>query len=176
MATRLIHGICMYHGQWLPGDERGWRSRDHKVHSSGDYRHPPPAGEHDGLRTWTERAMRGKPIRLRKCEYPMLGMAFVYKLHALGGRVRCLECGPTHVHVLYDSNGADAKSELAKAKQFASLKLTTRAGRIWARDASVDQVRNVQHARRLWVYILKHAQKEGAWTWRYDRDEIVKPA
>ena len=35
------------YGTWLPGDERGWRSRHHKVHVNGDYKNPPPPGAHD---------------------------------------------------------------------------------------------------------------------------------
>ncbi len=34
---------------WLHGDERGFRSRRHRVHSSGDDNDPPPPGEHAGL-------------------------------------------------------------------------------------------------------------------------------
>ena len=33
---------------WLPGDPRGWRSSQHKTHSSGDHRNPPPHGQHGG--------------------------------------------------------------------------------------------------------------------------------
>jgi hypothetical protein len=131
VSTRLIHAICMYHGQWLPGDERGWRSRDHKRHSTGDYRKRPPLEEHEGLRKWVSGRMQNEAILLRPSEYPMLGGAFVFKLQKLGSSVRCLECGPTHVHVLYDSLSADAKGEIGKAKQFSSLKLTTRSGTLW---------------------------------------------
>ncbi len=175
MSSRLIHGICMYYGQWLPGDERGWRSRDHKRHSSGDYKKRPPADEHAGLRTWVRQHMTDEPVKLRPVECASLGDAFIYKMHQLGARVRCLACAPTHLHVLYDSPAKDAKHELARAKQFSSLKLTTRTGGTWARDCSVEEIKRIEHARRLWVYILRHADNEGAWTWRYDRDEVIRP-
>ena len=35
------------YGTWLPGDPRGWRSRNHRVHVPGDYRTPPPPGRFD---------------------------------------------------------------------------------------------------------------------------------
>src|SRR4051812_33366055 len=34
---------------WLHGDSRGFPNRHHRIHSSGDYKNPPPQGEHSGL-------------------------------------------------------------------------------------------------------------------------------
>ena len=82
-CERLIHGICTYYGQWVPGDERGWRSRGHKRHSSGDYRQPPPPGEHAELRRYTRSVMKGRPIFLAPDEYAIVGQAFVTKLDRL---------------------------------------------------------------------------------------------
>ncbi|HEX3314753.1 MAG TPA: hypothetical protein VHR72_07680 [Gemmataceae bacterium] len=28
------------YGSWLPGNPRGFRSRKHRIHSSGDYKNP----------------------------------------------------------------------------------------------------------------------------------------
>lgn len=39
---------------WLPGDVRGFRNREHRIHSSGDYKHRPPVAEHEGLRRYNE--------------------------------------------------------------------------------------------------------------------------
>jgi len=47
--TGWWHLVQGTHRSWLPGDPRGFRSRRHRRHSSGDYRTPPPAGEHEGL-------------------------------------------------------------------------------------------------------------------------------
>ena len=169
--SRLIHGVCTLYGQWLPGDERGWRSRDHRVHSSGDYRDPPPEDEHAGLRRHARNAMKSGPQFLRPEQYPHVGRAFIGKLLKLGSSVRCLSCGSKHLHVLYDSIAADARNELGRAKQYASLKLPDHRGRLWGKGAKIVVVRDIVHARRVWKYILDHAIKEGAWTWRYDRDE-----
>ena len=114
---RLIHGICTYWRQWLPADVCGWRSVDHKVHSSGDYKNPPPPDEHAGLRRYVIEHLGGDAIQLNPPEYPVIGSAFVWKIFRLGSAVRCLSCGPTHVHLLYDSIADDAKPELGKAKQ-----------------------------------------------------------
>ena len=55
MATK---GKAWWHTQfsnycaWLPGDERGFRNRDHRIDSGGDYKNPPPPEEHEGLRRY----------------------------------------------------------------------------------------------------------------------------
>jgi hypothetical protein len=139
--ARTIHAICHYYRQWLPGDERGWRSVNHKRHSTGDYKNPPPHAEHAGLRNWIRSHQAHTPVTLSPAEYPVVGSAFILKLDQIGGRVRCLACGPTHIHLLYDSMAADAKEEVGRAKQFASLKLTTRPGRVFARDCSITKSR-----------------------------------
>src|SRR5438552_18397295 len=43
------HVIISTHCSWLPGSKKGWRSRRHRRHSSGDYKSPPPPDEHHGL-------------------------------------------------------------------------------------------------------------------------------
>jgi hypothetical protein len=48
-GMRWRHCVIGTHNSWLPGDPRGFRAIDHKIHSSGDYKNPPPEGEHSGL-------------------------------------------------------------------------------------------------------------------------------
>ncbi|MCH8342653.1 MAG: hypothetical protein IH983_01555 [Planctomycetes bacterium] len=174
MATdshrRLIHAICTYYGQWVPGDPRGWRARGHKRHSSGDYQIPPPAAQHAGLRRYVQSMMASEPAMLRPDEYPVVGSAFLLKLLKIGCAVRCLSCGPTHLHVLYESKEPDAMRELGRAKQYASLKLQDRPGRLWGGGAKIIPIRDDGHASGAFVYICDHALKEGAWVWRSDRD------
>ena len=116
--------------------------------------------------------MTGEPIFIQPPEYPVLGSAFLHKLHKIGVAVRCLCCGATHIHVMFDSTAPDAKDEIGRAKQFASLKLESRPGRVFAKDCSVEEAEGVGHARKLWKYILNHEFKEGAWVWRYDKCQI----
>ncbi len=165
-CERLIHGICTYYGHWVPGDERGWRSLGHKRHSSGDYRQPPPPDEHAELWRYTRSVMKGRPIFLGPDEYAIVGQAFVTKLDRLGRSARCLACGATHLHVLYESHAPDAMTELGRARQFASLKRVDGPGRIWAAGAKIIPVRSPEHATRAFRYICEHMAKEGAWVWQ----------
>src|SRR5947207_10093448 len=50
LETAWIHVVVGTYRSWDFGDERGFRSRKHRIHSSGDYKNPPPKREHEGLR------------------------------------------------------------------------------------------------------------------------------
>lgn len=52
------------YGTWLRGSELGFRSRHHRDHVEGDYRHPPPPGWHDGLRAHVRANMKRPPVTL----------------------------------------------------------------------------------------------------------------
>ena len=41
---RWFHVTAHTYGAWLAGDARGFRTRHHREHVEGDYKHPPPAG------------------------------------------------------------------------------------------------------------------------------------
>ncbi|MDY7107662.1 MAG: hypothetical protein SYC29_03405 [Planctomycetota bacterium] len=166
----LIHAICTLYGNWPPGDPRGWRSRRHKRHSSGDYKDPPPPGEHEGLHRHARSSMTTAPARLRPDQYPLVGRAFLWKRNALGCSARILSCGPTHLHVLFDGPAGDATPVLGKCKQYSSLKLADHRGQLWGERAKIIRVRDLPHARNTFAYIRDHALKEGAWIWRCDRD------
>jgi hypothetical protein len=53
MRLRCRHCILNARCSWLHGDKRGFRSREHRMQSSGDYKHRPPE-EHAGLRKYHE--------------------------------------------------------------------------------------------------------------------------
>jgi len=64
-GQRWYHIILNTRGTWLPGDPRGFRSQSHKIHSSGDYKHPPPKGEHAGLHHYSK-MISGPPVSLKE--------------------------------------------------------------------------------------------------------------
>jgi hypothetical protein len=70
------------HNAWRPGDPRGWRSRNHKRHSSGDYRNPPPPNEHEGLRHWVNQRA-GEPVIIARPARCTIGEAVVEALAEL---------------------------------------------------------------------------------------------
>ena len=61
-----FHVVGNTYGTWVRGDPRGFRTRHHREHCEGDYRHPPPHGIHDALRIRSERAMKRAPVLLSR--------------------------------------------------------------------------------------------------------------
>src|SRR5688500_1461640 len=59
---------CTLHtyGTWLRGDLRGWRSRHHREHVDGDYKHPPPKGKYDALFEYSKSLMKRDAVRIER--------------------------------------------------------------------------------------------------------------
>src|SRR5436190_1293558 len=57
---------CTLHtyGAWLRGDPRGWRSRNHREHVEGDYKHPPPRGIYDKQLQRSKDLMKRDPVEI----------------------------------------------------------------------------------------------------------------
>src|SRR4051812_14373566 len=58
------HVTVHVYGSWLRGDPRGWRSRHHREHVEGDYKHPPPKGTYDQLYELSKALMKRDPVRI----------------------------------------------------------------------------------------------------------------
>jgi len=166
LPEHLIHATCTYYGNWLPGDPRGFRSEDHCIHSSGDYRNKPPAGDHGRLHDQAGRIMKHSPVVLEGDERQAVGEAFLDKMmRKLNRRVLVITAAAKHLHILYVGDGGDATVDLGRAKQYASHQLTSRPGTVWARGEGIKRVATLDHANRALPYIAEHELREGAWVW-----------
>ena len=58
------HVILGTRCSWMHGDRRGFRDRGHRIHSSGDYKNPPPAGEYDRLHERSRELMKRDAVHL----------------------------------------------------------------------------------------------------------------
>jgi hypothetical protein len=100
-------GMCWRHvilgtlNSWLPGDERGFRNRKHRIHSIGDYKTPPPAVEHIGLRIFNEKAS-GEPIILPKQLRKTVGEAILEHLQGGEFQVLAVAIAGMHAHILVE--------------------------------------------------------------------------
>src|SRR6266849_268543 len=98
-------GMCWRHvvistvNSWLPGDPRGFRSRNHKIHSSGDYKNPPPKGEHSGLYQFSKR-ISGEPVVIPQELRPVAGRAMIRKIRKLDYQVLAVSVAGMHAHML----------------------------------------------------------------------------
>ncbi len=169
-------GHCWWHlvlhtlGSWLHGDPRGFRSRDHRVHCSGDYKNPPPNGEHAGLHDFHRR--RSRKVMLPAELLEVVGCALLDKCRQTGTPVRVVSAGPTHAHLLVEGpyDYAAAERFMGRLKQHASHAIRHRVpGNVWARGGKPIDVRTIGHFNELLGYIPEHAETEGAWVWAEPR-------
>src|SRR5213083_3044797 len=59
------HVTVHTYGQWLRGDPRGWRARNHREHVDGDYKHPPPKGKYDQLFAQSKALLKRDPVKIK---------------------------------------------------------------------------------------------------------------
>jgi hypothetical protein len=167
MQTRWqdwVHVTVSTYGTWLPGDPRGFRDHDHRVHSSGDYRHRPPEGEHVGLHRLAREAVGAEvhlPPHLRK----IVAEVIAEKLAACGVAVRIAAVAKTHAHILARVGNVDAKPIIGRAEQAASHRVRDELpGTIWSQGCGVVRVESETQYRRVVAYIERH-RNEGAFVW-----------
>jgi len=164
------HVVTSTRGQWLPGDRRGFRSRQHRVHSSGDYRRPPPPGEHEGLRKVAEAISTG-PVFLATAHRRVVVEAIQTKLTQLGAHPRVIACDGVHCHALFNCDG-DAVRLFGRAKQAASHALREQIpGRVWGRSSHVERIKDESHYLAVIRYVLAH-QDRGAIVWEPERSGL----
>jgi len=167
MPTRWsdwVHAIVSTYGTWLPGDPRGFRDHDHRVHSSGDYKHRPPPGEHAGLHRYAKKRT-GPEVRIPSELRPVIVNALAEKLLAMKHPVRILAIGEVHGHILLRIGSGDAKPIVGRAKQFASHQVRDQLpGSIWAQGCHVVRIEDDDHYHWVVSYISRH-DREGAAVW-----------
>jgi hypothetical protein len=158
------HVICNTLCSWLPGDPRGFRNRQHRIHSSGDYKTPPPAGEHAGL--YNHNANRsGDRIDIPDDLRQRIGESFTDYLQSQGYVVSIASVSQTHLHALVPLplDRRQTKRIVGNAKRVASRSVKSEMpGRVWSEGGTYKPVRNVGHYNAAYEYI-RARQEEGAY-------------
>jgi hypothetical protein len=160
------HLVISTHCSWLPGDPRGFRSKNHKIHSSGDYNNPPPEGEHGGLYVYSRRNSSTKVVIPQACR-ATVGDAILAKLKKLSYRCLAISVSATQAHVQVElpDNISQIRQILGQCKTVSSHAIRDRVpGRVWARDGGYKPIDTVEHQNSVFTYIL--GQKD-AWTWSH---------
>ncbi|MFA9477717.1 hypothetical protein ACERK3_05345 [Phycisphaerales bacterium AB-hyl4] len=151
---------------WNPADPRGFRSRRHRIHSSGDYRNPPPKHEHARLREHLNAKLH-RPIFITQPLRSLLGQQLVAYLHTQGHPIVAAAVGCMHAHLLVALPivATEAKRIIGRAKAMSSLAVRCEMpGRIWADGGDFKPVRDASHYERARQYI-RFKQEPDAWTW-----------
>src|SRR5260221_207103 len=158
------HVICNTRCSWLPGDPRGFRNREHRIHSSGDYKNPPPAGEHAGLYTHNMNHS-GNRILIPNTVRQRIAEAFANHLRSQGWPVSIASASETHLHALtlLPLDRRQTKRIVGDAKRVASRSVKAEMpGRIWSEGGTYKPVRNVGQYNAAYEYI-RTRQEEGAY-------------
>lgn len=140
---------------WIPGDERGFRSKDHRIHSSGNYKNRPPKEEHKGLRGYYK--SRGvKPVRIPRELRLLVAMVIARVLLADGHRVLVVSVGAFHVHAVAELpvDRGEYNQIMGKAKSDSSRAVKKMLpGRVWARGDRHDLIDNRDYQRNCFYYV-----------------------
>jgi hypothetical protein len=168
------HVVINTHGTWLHGDARGFRSRKHRIHSSGDYRNPPLAGEHSGLHAYHSARCPDEVTILSEIR-SMLGRAVVEFLLQERYRVLCVAVTKVHAHALVELpvDLRQVKRIIGEAKRFSSCRVSgSLPGAVWSAGGKFVPVTTPDHLERAYDYDL-YDQGPGAWTWSFrDRSRV----
>ena len=100
-GMRWRHVVISTLNSWLPGDPRGFRTKGHDIHSSGDYKHPPPKGEHAGLHQYSKQ-ISGNPVVIPRDLREVVGRAILAKLRKLDYQVLVIAVAGMHCHFLVE--------------------------------------------------------------------------
>lgn len=127
---------------WLPGDERGFRSKGHRIHSSGHYKRPAPPEEHKGLREY-HRRRHPEPVRIPREVRLRVATAMAETLTRLGHVVLVIAVAEKHAHIVSElpTDERAYNRAVGKAKCDSSRAIRKMLpGRVWARDDRHDLI------------------------------------
>src|SRR5262245_774269 len=167
-GMRWRHAIINTKNTWLHRDERGFRSRKHRIHSSGDYKHRPPADEHQGLREY-HRKRSGKEVHIAPELRSTVGCAILLYFRSIGARVIAMAVGKVHTHIvveMVDDIGI-VKRIIGQAKRRSSRAVKSQLpGAVWGEGGTFEPVDDRERLERSHDYVI-YDQGPGAWTWSF---------
>jgi len=156
-------------GAWLPGDPRGFRNHQHRIHSQGNYKAPPPSGEHRGLLEYSKRVMHKPAVTLDPKTRSLARDAIIKISGAKMIHLRCCAVSSNHVHALLRIDPEHLTVAIGALKRSSSHAIRDRfPGRVWGGRKNIESVRDQEYSANVERYILAHHRKENASTW-HDR-------
>jgi len=152
------------YGSWLPGDPRGFRTRHHRQHVAGDYRHPPAPGTYDGLHAHARRSLKASPVTLPRDLREIVGRRCLDRFAEEGVAVTALSVGGQHAHAALSCPEDGLKQMVGRVKKASSHRVRDcLPGRLWQGGCHPVPVRDESHWRKVIEYIAAHAP--AAWVW-----------
>jgi hypothetical protein len=156
------------YGTWLPGDPRGFRTRHHRRHVEGDYKHPPPKGTYDDLLIHSSELMSRESVCLTLPQQAFVCSQIVQSLLRRNIELIILSLNAYHFHLLARFRDHKPRHHIGVAKKESSYYLRAEQGGcsapIWAARSKCLPIRDRQHQLNVVNYIRSHKDR-GAVTW-----------
>jgi hypothetical protein len=157
-----FHVMFHTYGTWLPGDPRGFRTRHHRHHVEGDYKHPPPKGKYDRLWQRSKDLMKREAVYLTRQQRARAADEFVRSFGKWGIPLRILSIDRIHFHALarfFDNNPRHYVG-LAKKECSADMKRDrlAAAGGLWGVRCECVLIADQAHYENVIDYIAGHAE------------------
>jgi hypothetical protein len=158
-------------GTWLPGSPKGFRTRHHREHVEGDYKHPPPKGMYDERHEHAKDLMKREPVFLESMDQRQRALdELVASLLRRDIFLAVMSVDRVHLHGLAQFPDHNPRRWIGIAKKESShyCKQTGHApeGGLWATRIKCEPVKNGGHFERTIGYILDHANR-GAVVWQH---------
>jgi hypothetical protein len=159
---------CMGHtyGTWLPGDPRSFRTRHHREHIEGDYKHPPPKGKYDARHEYAKRLMKRDPIFLTVEQRILIVRLLVESLQRRNFEVPVASVTDVHFHILARFPDHDPRRWVGIAKKesshYAKEADLAPDGGLWAVRTKSLPVNDRGHQINTAKYIYDHRLEGGA--------------
>jgi hypothetical protein len=173
---RWYHIVLTTYGNWLPGDQRGFRTRHHRQHVEGDYKNPPQE-DYSGLHSQSSAQMTCPSAHLSKDYREIVGIALIERLQLLGGFVLTAAVSNTHIHMLVKVPKHETRRWTGLAKKHAWFEMRGLGwkDKLWAKRGKIQPIHSRKHQENCFAYILRHIH-EGAWVWVNDcvTDSVIE--
>jgi REP element-mobilizing transposase RayT len=166
------HCMCNSYGTWLRGDSRGWRTRHHREHVEGDYKHPPARGTYEGILKQSMSLLKHAPVHLTR-EQRKLAMDVIvqtFEFHRMDLIAASLD--DHHLHLLARFPDHKPRKWVGIAKKNAARALSDRGlvseGGVWGKRSQCDPIKNRAHQVAVFRYIERHERQDAAiWTFKH---------
>jgi hypothetical protein len=168
---RWYHITLTAYGAWLYGDARGFRTRHHREHVEGDYKHRPSLGKYAAKEQLSRKALKQTAVVLPPARRELVGHALQRAFTRQGSWVLVMAVCGQHAHLLVKLPRGKARLLSGRAKRMATIALRSIGwkGRVWGVRSRAVPIRDRAHQENSYHYIVAHEQ-EGAWVgiWKDD--------
>ena len=172
---RWYHLTLTAYAAWLPGDPRGFRTRNHREHVEGDYKSPPKE-DYSERHQRVRESLRFDPVVFRPDVREPIAVSIAEQLDRYRLDVAAVAVAAKHVHILAKLPQRRAKYLAGRAKYRATRTLRTLGyeNAVWAQGEGCKPISDCDHWSRAFGYITRH-REDGAAVAVWDGPAVALP-